>query len=329
MQRVLLLVLLIFGGFDLARAQDAERVAAIETAWRAWLEGTRITRSTLAIAYRGEILHEVGQGEEPDAAIPLASLSKAITGACIAGLVRQGRLTLETGLAEVEGLAPLLAGHPDPGEITIAQLLTHTSGLMPDATQYDMFNWLEAEGTRHDEAAAKALARDYGPDAAGKYLYNNENYALLGTIIESVAGQDYYTFCGAEVLTPAGAQGGPSPVWGALGAWGGWQMSAADYLKFVWSAFGTGTAIGTDPLDWPHVDLGAGVYYGMGTLFRSGAAGNNFWHFGAHCFGPRGEAGTFFAQWRGEWAVMVSYNDCISDRQMGKLDSAMARAALQ
>ena len=110
----------------------AETVAGIETAWRGWM--TKSGRSTggLAVMHGGRLVHEAAMGQErPGASVPLASLSKAVTGVCVAGLVDRGRLAFDTPLSQALARTFARLGAPaDPRMqgVTIGQLLVHRAG---------------------------------------------------------------------------------------------------------------------------------------------------------------------------------------------------------
>ena len=130
--RVLILALLLMAPAAEARAQT---VADIEVAWRGWMNRNGRTTGSLAVLHQGRVAHEAATGRDGIVQpLPMASLSKAVTGVCIAGLIDQGRLAFDTPLSQA------LAR-------TVAQLLTHRAGFDP--------------GRNHDPATAPL-------DAAGE-----------------------------------------------------------------------------------------------------------------------------------------------------------------
>ena len=127
--RVLSLALLLAASAVDARA---ETVAGIEAAWRGWM--TKSGRSTggLAVMHGGRLVHEAAMGQDkPGASVPLASLSKAVTGVCVADLVERGRLTFDMPLSQALARTFARLGAPaDPRMqgVTIGQLLVHRAG---------------------------------------------------------------------------------------------------------------------------------------------------------------------------------------------------------
>ena len=95
----------------------------------------------------------------PDTVVWIASMTKAVTGACAMQLVEQGRLSLDEPIATVlpelarmqvlEGFAPDGAPRLRPAQrpITLRHLLTHTSGCVYDSWNPEMARYLAATGT--------------------------------------------------------------------------------------------------------------------------------------------------------------------------------------
>lgn len=290
-----------------AVAQTPERLAAMEAAWREWAAQSGIAHSTLAIGYVGQPVRTAGKGWDADRPGVLASLSKAITGACAADLVSQGKLSFDTTL--------------DGTDFTLAEMLTHTTGLAPDQTQGTMERWRDDPRPRHRRATDTALSRKAQEGKRGRYAYNNENYALAGALIDETVGP-YAQVCADAVLTPAGATSARlSPAFGAYAAWGGWEMTGADMIRFLGHAYDPSA----DPFATPHVPLGDGMHYGLGTLFRAFREGHNYWHFGLLCFEDVSQ-GAFFASWEAEYSVTVFFESCADWPTLGALDTALVQA---
>jgi CubicO group peptidase (beta-lactamase class C family) len=104
---------------------------AADRAFRAWMRSAGVRDASLAVMAGDTFLGAFGYGargaEEP---APLASLSKAITAACVGTLVDAGRLSYATPLGEVLGAVFRERGEPKNGrvkDITVGQLVTHRS----------------------------------------------------------------------------------------------------------------------------------------------------------------------------------------------------------
>lgn len=219
--------------------------AAIEAAWRSWADSVGATRSAMAVTRDGVLLGQFAIGMNAGDPVPVASLSKAVTGACILALEHEGLVARDATLGDVFAARPDLIGQG--AQVTLAQLLTHTSGLDIDETQSVSHPALWGASDMHDAVTRTALARHLGPP---EYSYNNENYAVLGSVIKQVTGNRVEAACGPRVLGHAADAGPHARVGGAL-AWGGWQMPVADLALFFSTRDGAA--------DWPQTALGDGV----------------------------------------------------------------------
>ena len=114
----------------------AQTVADIEQAWRGWMSRNGRTTGGLAVLHQGRVAHEAVMGRDGiGQPLPMASLSKAVTGVCIAGLIEGGRLAFDTPLSQSLQRTIARVGAPvDPRllGVTVAQLLTHRAGFDPD-----------------------------------------------------------------------------------------------------------------------------------------------------------------------------------------------------
>jgi len=133
----------------------------------------------------------------------LASVTKTMTSTAILLLMEQGKLKLDQ---DVKAFFP---NFPYDG-VTIRLLLTHRSGMMnyvyftDDIWRKEHRN--QSKGiTNLDEMnliAQYKPARFNKPDV--RFLYNNSNFMVLGSIIEKVSGKPYAQFMKENVFIPAG-----------------------------------------------------------------------------------------------------------------------------
>ncbi|WP_323771410.1 serine hydrolase domain-containing protein [Antarctobacter sp.] len=290
-------------------AAQSERVAL---EWDHWLAAEGNPPGALVFTLAGTELLARESGASVDVPLPLASNSKAITALCAASLVDAGKMHWDDTVGDwIEGGGP----------VTLAELVTHTSGYWPDSTQGPMADWRGDTTRRWQEVTANVLDRPKQEGTRGTFRYNNENYAVLGLIIEEVAGDWYDAACRARVLDPLGVTTADlSPDYGGFGPWGGWQMSVRDYAQFM-----NGAYAGADPMTTPHADMGDGVSYGLGMVFRAGSYAANHWHFGALCFEDTG-LGTFAVNWAGRYTIVAAYGACVDGDAMMALDRSLARA---
>ncbi|MFO1340530.1 MAG: serine hydrolase domain-containing protein [Burkholderiaceae bacterium] len=161
---------------------------------------------SLAIAAHGQVVLEAAFGHAdmgrrvkltPRHRFRVASHSKTFTAAAVLKLREQGRLQLDDPLGRhVHGL------HPDVARVTLAQLLSHSAGLVRDG--FDAGQWqdrrpfLSEHELRDDLAGGTTIA----PNT--RFKYSNHGYGLLGLVIEAVTGEPYGDWVAREIVAPAG-----------------------------------------------------------------------------------------------------------------------------
>jgi uncharacterized protein YbbC (DUF1343 family) len=155
----------------------------------------------VAIGNRTELLYLRAFGErtagEPmtlDTLFDLASLTKPLaTAASIMALVEQGAVELA---APVSRYLPELE-LPDKRDITVSQLLLHTSGLPRVNVLRDY-----EQGRAH---ALRMIARQPLRDAPGaSFEYSDLGFILLGELVERVTGASLATFAQQRIYQPLG-----------------------------------------------------------------------------------------------------------------------------
>lgn len=128
----------------------------------------------------------------PTTIYDLASLTKIVaTTSLMLELVDQGRVALDTPVVRY---LPDWHG-PRAAEITIRQLLTHSSGLAA---------WRAFYKEATDKADARAQLMLVGPDAppGTRFLYSDMNFMLLGMVAERLTGMSLDSAFTAMVAQP-------------------------------------------------------------------------------------------------------------------------------
>ncbi|MBP6013648.1 MAG: beta-lactamase family protein [Alphaproteobacteria bacterium] len=138
----------------------------------------------------------------------IGSDTKAFTSTLIARLVEQNVLHFEDTLASS---FPAIAKDMNPAyrNVTLAQLLTHTSGLPPLTDDRDLPPFLAAIATAKDVRGQRAaIARTYltQPPAskAGEYEYSNLGYIIAGAIAEARTGKAWEDLIREQIFNPLG-----------------------------------------------------------------------------------------------------------------------------
>lgn len=112
-----------------------------------------------------------------DTIYDLASLSKVVsTTTIILMLIEQGKITLHTKVSDILGSFKYK-------DVTIWNLLTHTSGLPSDIQDYKKFCKTK------EDLINRALSADLVYETGKKVMYSDIGYILLGLIIEKTAGR--------------------------------------------------------------------------------------------------------------------------------------------
>jgi CubicO group peptidase (beta-lactamase class C family) len=137
-----------------------------------------------------------------DTIYDVASLTKPLITTLLAvKLYERGLIELDALVADyLTDYANAAAGSSEKEQITLRQLLTHTSGLPPWRPLY-----LEAQSAAevpHTIARAPSAASHGSTERA--VVYSDLNYILLGSVIERVARQSLRDLTRAEVIEPLG-----------------------------------------------------------------------------------------------------------------------------
>jgi CubicO group peptidase (beta-lactamase class C family) len=136
--------------------------------------------------------------------VHIGSVAKTLLAAGILRLVSEGRMSLDTPIAEILGELPFDNPWEKHRPLRVRHLLDHTSGL-DDARLWQIFS-LEANP---DTPLAAAFVHDpsvlrvrHPPGA--RLSYSNMGYGLLGMSIESVTGERYESYLDRHLLAPLG-----------------------------------------------------------------------------------------------------------------------------
>jgi CubicO group peptidase (beta-lactamase class C family) len=290
-------------GAAAAQSSLPDTPEAFGAALKNWAARHKVAQALVVVRRDGRIVHRSSVGGiDPKAPVHLASLSKAITGACIATLIRDGRLAFDTPVASA--LAKFIARHgrlSDPrfARVTVAQLLTHRAGFGtkgndpgsgPALVQYLKTN--TATARPNPAFLGWALNQQLSSDPGAKFVYSNTGYLALGAVIEEATGAQYAPYCRDAVLAPAGVAGELEPSWRVMWSYGGWRMTGDDYLTFL-DLFAAedqrlGGAAKSWMLDPTSKAAGGAFWYGLGTYLIKAEHGVTVRHFGSWAYNMRG-----------------------------------------
>lgn len=175
-----------------------------------WIDYQRVMNDqpgvSFAIAHKGQVILEHASGYAdlstrepltPRHRFRVASHSKTFTAVGVMLLREQGKLTLDDRLGKfVAGLTDEVAN------TTIAQLLSHTAGLMRDGRDGGQFSDRRAFLSEAEYRADLALPQPLAP--AVNFKYSNHGFALLGKVIGQVTRTPYCAWIDRNVVAPSG-----------------------------------------------------------------------------------------------------------------------------
>ncbi|WP_282042848.1 serine hydrolase [Winogradskyella flava] len=156
---------------------------------------------SVLVARQGEIILHKGYGmADKENKIPykittvstIGSVTKQFTATAILKLEELNQLKVTDSISKFFDTLP-----DDKKDITIHQLLTHTSGLTDGIGNGD-FDDIPTKRFFKTLFATKLLHQP-----GSKYFYSNAGYSVLARIIEVVSGNDYEVFLMAHLFIPA------------------------------------------------------------------------------------------------------------------------------
>ena len=189
---------------NIARKQAGNTLASIGPITQNEIAAGHIPGAVILVGHAGRVVLRAAYGASSivptpqpmrlDAIFDLASLTKVVaTTIAVMQLAETGRLSLD---APVALYWPAFAAH-GKDEITIRQLLTHTSGLRPD---------LPDSGTWSGESSALAriaAERPLSPPGS-EFVYSDLNFIVLGAVVERLSGQSLDGYTQQHIFTPLG-----------------------------------------------------------------------------------------------------------------------------
>jgi D-alanyl-D-alanine carboxypeptidase len=138
----------------------------------------------------------------------IASAAKAFSGAVALSLVSKGGLSLNDTIGEL--LSDLPKPPPDAwAEVTLRQLLNHTSGLPDFSGEQDFQDALRASPTKAPRPQKLlTYVYDHDPpllfDPGSKYNYSNSDNIAVGLMVEAATGRTYESQLQKQVYGPLG-----------------------------------------------------------------------------------------------------------------------------
>lgn len=190
------------GGESITLAPDLRE--KVDAAAREMLAQTGVPSASLAIVQNGAIAYlraygdasiDPRQAASPDMRYSVGSISKQFTAAAILLLAEQGKLSLD------DAVARFIPDLTRAQEVTIRQLLSHTSGYQDywpqDYVMPSMLQPVTADKIL-DLWARKPL--DFDPGT--QWQYSNTNFVIAGLIAEKASGEPLLQFLSEHIFGP-------------------------------------------------------------------------------------------------------------------------------
>ena len=174
----------------------------VDAAIRQAIADETIPGAVLVVGHDGQVVYRQAYGSralEPrreamtlDTIFDLASLTKVVaTTTAVMQLVEQGKVRLNDPVARY---LPEFAQNGKQ-DVTVRQLLTHYSGLLPDL---DLKIAWEGKQTAYGMALAETPVDPPG----SKFSYSDINFIVLGELVERVSGETLDAYCERRIFKP-------------------------------------------------------------------------------------------------------------------------------
>jgi len=186
----------------------ADLSRTVESFVTEWLVEDSIPGAALAVVEGDELRYADGVGARDlsanapasaDTLFPVGSCTKTVTALAVAQLVERGDLSFDD---PVTAHVDLLSNAPG-GPITVADLLSHTSGMPTDGNSTALVTPVPFSGER-DLRRYVADSADERIADEERFMYYNTGYIVLGRIVEAVSGTRFADYVDENVHEPLG-----------------------------------------------------------------------------------------------------------------------------
>lgn len=170
------------------------------------LQQTGVPSASLAIVRDGQIVYTRAYGKArldpvgmatPAMRYSIGSISKQFTATAMLMLEQQEKLSID------DPVGKYLPELTRAGEVTIRELLSHTSGYQDYWPEdYLMLPLSQPTTTRHILEVWGKKPLDFDPGT--KWQYSNTNYVIAGAIVEKVSGEPLMQFLEEHIFHPLG-----------------------------------------------------------------------------------------------------------------------------
>ena len=194
-------ILILITSAQLRSQDDSQNIDSLVTAY------ANIYRynGTICVYQQGKTILEKGYGYQdianrlpntPNTIFQIGSLTKQFTATVILKLAEQNKLTLQ------DNLEMYFPNYPKGHEITIHQLLTHTSGIFEYFKNPLYHLAISDHALTKSERLSFFINEPMDFKSGGSFSYCNSGYELLGLIIEKITGKQYEQVVREMIIKP-------------------------------------------------------------------------------------------------------------------------------
>jgi CubicO group peptidase (beta-lactamase class C family) len=195
-----------FAEGEASRAAEPD-FAAIDAYIQEEMREVRIPGLALGIVHGDKLVHlesfgnadPSGRAVTPQTPFILASVSKSFTALAIMQLSEEGKVDLD---APVKRYVPWfrVADKEASNEITVRNLLNHTSGL-PEDTSFEPMRSSDMNDDALEERVRALSDIQLNNRVGATFEYTDANYDVLGLIVQRVSGQSYESYVQERIFS--------------------------------------------------------------------------------------------------------------------------------
>lgn len=198
---VLISALLVLGMATTSASAEPARVSTdrVDAFVQSYLQRNGLPGASVAVTQDGETVHESGYGVDSTgesltehSRMQVESVSKSFTAFAVLQLVEDDQVDLDQPVQDY--LPDFQVDDPRASEITVRQLLSHTSGL-PSPT-------LVPPATTLEEGVARVRDWQLDADPGARQRYSNVNYWTAALLVQEVSGEEFSAYLRSHVFEP-------------------------------------------------------------------------------------------------------------------------------
>jgi CubicO group peptidase (beta-lactamase class C family) len=189
-------------------AADNARSTQVDEVVRAQMREQKIPGVSLGVMRDGKVIKATGYGlanlelkvpVTPESVFHTESVGKTFTAVGVLILMEEGKVALDDKITKYFPEVPVWR------DVTVRQLLTHTSGIPDYVGEFDGKGLVDLQKNYTEDEVIRIIAGqalDFPP--GDKRAYSNSGYVILGTLIRRVTGKNWADFLQERIFRPLG-----------------------------------------------------------------------------------------------------------------------------